>query len=139
MQHHRSYRGTLASRTREALFSVFGETRLDPINTSSTASEISAWKRSKKTAKCYARLFQRISNNEESSYMSRILERIWPKSDCTEEQVAFAITICECFLDPEYDSIQINEYGAKNLLIDNKVCVRIYSKVYDIIILINII
>ena len=128
MRHHRSYRGSLASRIRDAMFSVFGENRLDPINTASTAFEISAWKRSPKTAKCYRLLFQPIKGDEKHSYISRILEKLWPKSDCLQEHVAFAITVCSCFLDPDNNSIQINEYATKTSLLENKVSLRNTSK-----------
>ena len=112
------------------MFSVFGERSLDPINTTLTPSEISAWKHLQKTVRCYARLFQPIKNNEETSYMTRILKKIWPKSDCTEEQVAFAISVYEYFLNPDNDSILINEQAIRDSLLENKVHVSnsIFSK-----------
>lgn len=116
----------MASKVREALFSVFGESRLDPINTNFTSSEISKWKKSPKTAKCYQRLFKLINKNEEFTYMSRILEKIWPKSDSSEENVAFAISICQTILNPANEAIQINEGIMKKLIKENKVIFEIF-------------
>lgn len=132
MRLHRSYRGTLASRIRDAMFSVFGESRLDPINTTSTATEISAWKRSEKTAKCYKRLFLPLKDSQETSFMSRILEKLWPRSDCTEEHAAFAISVCECVLNPNNDSILINEYAMKDFLLANKVNSSNISEYFEV-------
>ena len=104
---------------------------MDPINTSSTPSEIASWKKSSKTAKCYERLFESIKKNEEFSFMSRILEKIWPRSECSEEHVAFAIAICECFLNPEIPSIQSSEYVTKESLLKNKVSNSIITKLFE--------
>jgi len=62
----RSLRGTLASKTREAIFALFGETALPPINTNASSLEISKWKRKKEVSSCYKRLFERIDSKEDS-------------------------------------------------------------------------
>ena len=113
------------------MFSVFGENHLDPINMTSTTFEISAWKRSSKTEKCYRLLFQPIQGDEEHSYMLKILEKLWSKSDCSQEHVAFAITVCSCFLDPDNEFIQINEYAMKTSLLENKICLQNISKSFE--------
>jgi len=59
--------------------------------------------------------------NDETSYMTRILEKIWPKSNCTEEQVVFMIFVYECFLNPDNNSILINEQAMRDSLLENKV------------------
>jgi len=62
----RSLRGTLASKTREAIFALFGETALPLINTNASSLEISKWKRKKEVSSCYKRLFERIDSKENS-------------------------------------------------------------------------
>ena len=86
-----------------------------------TATQIAAWKNSPKTFKCYKDLFQPIEENEEVTYVSRILEKVFPSSECSDEQVAFAISICEMFLNPDYKTIQIKEKILKDLIVNNKV------------------
>jgi hypothetical protein len=123
----------LASKVRDALFSVFGESRLDPINTNFSSSEISKWKQSPKTAKCYKKLFIRINKNEEFTYMSRILEKVWPKADYSDELIAFAISICQTILNPANEAIQINEGIMKELIKENKVIFEIFRKFLKIL------
>ena len=106
------------------MFSVFGESMLDPINTSASSSEITAWKRSPKTSECFKNLF--LSINGEPSYSARILEKIWPKSDCSEVLLAFAIAICETIFNPSNDVIQINETIMKPAITINKVSSNSY-------------
>jgi len=112
------------------MFSVFGESRLDPINITSTASEISAWKKSSKTINCFKELFCAINDDEENTYMSRILKKVFSCLKCSEEHSAFAISVCESFLNPDYESIQINETIIKDHLLKNKVNYYIFSKVF---------
>jgi len=112
------------------MFSVFGESHLDPINITSMASEISAWKKFPKTINCFKELFCTINDNEENTYMSRILEKVFPCLKCPEEHSAFAISVCESFLNPDYKFIQINETIIKDHLLKNKVNYYIFLKVF---------
>lgn len=120
MKQHRSLRGTIASKVREAMFAVFGEGCLDPINTNATAAEILNWKQSQKTAECFENLHN-CPKGETQSMMARILEKVWPKGDASDEQVAFAIAVCQTVLDPNNESISINETLIKSKVEKNKV------------------
>ena len=102
------------------MFSVFGEALLDPINTNASSTEITEWKRSRKTAESYQNLFENI-RNEEVTFMTRILEKVWPKTEVFEELSAFAISICQIMLNPKNETIQINEMNMKKRIIRNKV------------------
>lgn len=73
----RSLRGSLSSRTREMIFSTYGETYLPPINTNSSPSEIAEWKKKPEVAKCYRALFRKMNNSEGStSTLVRIVEKV---------------------------------------------------------------
>ena len=60
--------------------------------------------------------------------MTQILEKIWSKSDCTQKQVVFVIFICKYFLNPNNDSILINEQAMRDSLLENKISNSIFSK-----------
>lgn len=110
----------MAARIRDAMFSVFGEGVLVPINTNATAAEIIAWKQSQKTATCFANLYK-IPKGEDVSPITRILEKVWPSTKPSEEQMAFAITVCQTILNPNNESILINASLIKSKVEKNKV------------------
>ena len=123
----------MASKVRDTLFSVFGESQLDPINTNFSSSEIFKWKQSPKMIKCYKKLFICINKNEEFIYMSRILKKIWSKADYSDKLIAFAISICQTILNPVNKVIQINEGIMKELIKENKVIFEIFRKFLKIL------
>ena len=84
-------------------------------------------------AKCYKKLFICINKNEEFTYMSRILEKVWPKTDYSDELIAFAISICQTILNPANEAIQINEGIMKELIKENKVIFEIFQKFLKIL------
>lgn len=89
----------------------------------STSSELSKWKKGA-AKECYKKLFEPISEHDDQiTYMSRILEKVWTDSDkASELSIAFAISICEELLNPNNESIQITEEVMKNKLKKNQVC-----------------
>jgi len=113
MHKHRSLRGALTSRTKEALFSVFGEIDLPPISTNATPREIHLWKKSPSIKQCYEKLEQQINKDgglNTPTYISRILEKVWPDSSlASNKQVAYAVSVCHVILDPTNDNIQITK------------------------------
>jgi hypothetical protein len=102
------------------MFSVFGEGALDVINTNATSAEITAWKHSAKTLACYKNLCK-TPDGKDLSIMARILDKVWPKSNASEEQLSFTISICQTILDPVNEIIQINEGVLKSIIQKNKV------------------
>jgi hypothetical protein len=105
------------------MFSVFGISQLDSINTNSSPANVSAWKASDKTKNCYKKLFTKINprNTASPTYMEKILEKIWPGAETTEIQAAYMITICEIMLSPHYDKITLSEQLGKSRLNKNLV------------------
>ncbi|RIB17400.1 hypothetical protein C2G38_2187340, partial [Gigaspora rosea] len=75
LKQHRSLRSALTTRVKDAMFSVFGESQLDSINTNATPADVSQWKASAKMKACYQKLFKPISSDPNDSYMSRILNK----------------------------------------------------------------
>ena len=89
----------MASKTREAIFSIFGETNLPPINTNASSSEISRWKQKEEVSNCYKRLFEKIDNKENSPLvLTRIISKVLHKNSSTVE-TAFVVVICMGILD----------------------------------------
>lgn len=111
------------------MFSVYGEAFLDPITTAATSSEITAWKRSRKTAESFKYLYENHAE-EDITYMARILEKLWPKGQASQELIAFAMSVCETILNPDNDVIQINEGVIKQELIRNKVSINRFPKYF---------
>ena len=118
------------SRIKEALFSIFGEGNLPSVNMNTGPTELSRWKTGP-AKECYKKLFEPISNQEDSqvTYMSRILEKVWSDtSKASDVLVAFAVSVCESILSPNIESIQIKEEILKQKLKKNEVCFTILCK-----------
>jgi hypothetical protein len=73
---HRSYRGSLTSRIKDALHHIFPE--LPPITSNSLPSEIRLWKNNPIVANCHNKLFKKIVVEEPTTFMSKILDRLFP-------------------------------------------------------------
>jgi hypothetical protein len=104
------------------MFAVFGDL-LSPINNKAKPEIVLEWKRSEETKSCYKRLFKNTSDDSEDTYMSLILNKIWPSGDATLEKVAYAIAVCQTMLDPLQDSLMISESIIKHKLSRNLVCI----------------
>lgn len=128
LQKHRSLRGSLASNVKKAIFAVFGENMLPPINTNATAAEIHQWKSTASVRNCYNSLFQTIPGSD-IAYVTRITERVWPDpTKRTNPQVAYAVSICQTLLDPNNEIIKIKEKIIKHKLHLNLVSFAIFYK-----------
>lgn len=104
------------------MFYVFGDL-LERINNKATPEEVFDWKKSDKTKTCYMRLFTKISNNSDDTYMSRILQKIWPLGDTSNEQAAYAIAVSQMILDTNYEKITISESVIKHKIARNLVSI----------------
>ena len=106
---------------------VFEEDNLPPINTQATARDIYLWKNSEKVSMCYRKLFRKIGKDD-TTYMSRILQRVWQDSDDTPAiHAAFAISICTTILDPDNENIQISESVVQLQILRNLVSFRSFA------------
>jgi hypothetical protein len=107
---------------KDAMFSVFGESQLDSINTNATPADVSEWKASAKTKACYQKLFTQISSDPNDTYMSRILSKVWPDKLPTNIKMAYAIAVCQIMLNDYYEKLTMSEDTVKDRLRRNLVC-----------------
>ena len=106
MTQHRSIRGTFTSKVKEAIFVVFGA-ELPQIKSEASVRE---WKDKPEVRRCYKKLFKKVSEDQPSTYMTKIIEKVWKeKKNAPKIQIAFAISICEVYLNPDNQVIQISE------------------------------
>lgn len=95
----RSFRGGLASKAREILFSHFGDSALPLINNNASATEVAQWKRKKEVAECYKRVFE--SENKKSLVLSQLLEKVFVGEDNPPNiHMAFVVALYKVLLDP---------------------------------------
>jgi hypothetical protein len=78
---HRSFQGSLTSRIKEALFNIFPE--LPSITSNLPPSKIRLWKNNLIVADCHNKLFKKIVVEEPTTFMSKILDRLFPSKKNT--------------------------------------------------------
>lgn len=102
----RNRRSSLCAKVKSAIFEVF-ENELPPISNVAKSKEITDWKKKPTVSNCYKKLFE-IKDDE--TYMEEIIKTVWPKKKkISNQQVAWAISIAEIFLDPQNEHIKICE------------------------------
>ncbi|RHZ44887.1 hypothetical protein Glove_707g16 [Diversispora epigaea] len=105
----RSLRGTLCARVKTAIFENFSN-MLPPISNVAKASEIVAWKKKLAVSNCFRKLFEKIEDDENDTYMTKIIKNVWPKKkNISNLQIAWAISISEIFLNPKNEVIKMSE------------------------------
>jgi len=107
----RTARGALSSRTREVIFSTFGESRLPMINTNAGPEEISAWKKRSEVESCYKSLFQKVNPDKQDSplMLIHIVNKIFPKNDYSNAELAYVMAACSTILNPRNDEIMLKK------------------------------
>ena len=96
---------------------MFGEYNLPPISTNASPADIIRWKKNPSVKRCYENLHNPIDKhkNESVSFILRIIERVFIDSKkTTDVLVAYAMSVCDSFLDPSSESIQVTESMVKN-------------------------
>lgn len=92
------------------------------VNTNFTPSKIEQWKRNPAVAKCYEKLFKKVSPNTSETFMARIIDRVWrDKKKESKVKIAYAIAICETFLNLNHQNIQMSEKIMKPKIVANLV------------------
>ena len=107
---HRSFRGTLTSNIKDAVFAVFGSGSLPTINLKSKPEEIVRWKNSSKVKKCRENLHKKTTDGP--TFMTLIIKKVWSHEDVKKicrNWVAFAIAVAEILLDSDISEIQVTE------------------------------
>ena len=68
-------------------------------------------------ASCHNKLFKKIVVEEPTTFMSKILDRLFPsKKSAPKIYVAYAISVCEYILNPSNQQIQVSESAIKFLI-----------------------
>lgn len=104
----RSLRGTISSKTRDAIFSMFGEDSLPRIHSNASPIDIAEWKQSREVASCYKKLFERV-NEDEPLHLSKIIKKVTGKKSPTNVETAYIIAICTTILDPKTSTLMLKE------------------------------
>jgi hypothetical protein len=110
----------LATQIRKSLFSVFRN--LPQINVKAAPSKVKTWKELRAVKECYEKLHSEITEDDDETWCGRIIHGIWGDSPKTSnEQIAFAVSVCESFLDPnnevlKTDSKYLNKKLKKNIV-----------------------
>lgn len=110
----RSQRGTLASKTRSAIFATFGDKNLPTINTNASPAEISKWKKTPEVALCYKKLFEKSDSTNEDSplLLSLIIKKVLKKKGSPTESV-FVTVVCMNILNPKYSKLKLSTKSMK--------------------------
>jgi len=107
---------------KDAMFSVFGKSQLDSINTNATPADISEWKAFTKMKECFQKLFIAISSDPNDTYMFRILSKVWSDKLPTNIKMAYAIAVCQIMLNNYYEKLTMSKDTIKDRLRRNLVC-----------------
>ena len=121
MEKIRALRGTLTTKIKSSTFFVFGNL-LEPINNSASHETVLKWKKSDKTKACYRRLFDEVEDSEET-YMVKILKKVFPSGDSSQENVAYAIAVAQAMLNPKYNKITMSDTAIKSKIAKNVVSI----------------
>uniref|UniRef100_A0A8H3ZZ63 Uncharacterized protein n=1 Tax=Gigaspora margarita TaxID=4874 RepID=A0A8H3ZZ63_GIGMA len=113
----RSLRGTLTTKIKSSTFFIFGNL-LEPINNCALPKTVLKWKRSEKTKACYQQLFDEVEDSG-VTYMVKILTKIWPSGDGSEENVAYAIAVAQAMLNLKYEKIMMSDTAIKHKIAKN--------------------
>ncbi|GES96974.1 hypothetical protein GLOIN_2v1883439 [Rhizophagus clarus] len=122
VQQHRSIQGTFTSRVKDVMYSVFEATghKLPSINTQVSPSKIQEWKSKPEVKRCYNNLFKKVKDGQPTTYMSLIIDKLRKENkNPSKTQIAYAISICETYLNPNNQNIQMSESIMKSKIINN--------------------
>ena len=90
----RSKRNDIAANIRNAIFSVFGEERLDRVDSTTSTTKLAEWKASEKTRNAYNDLFnsQEMLSSIGYSVFKSFKEKELPSIHC-----AYILSICDIY------------------------------------------
>jgi hypothetical protein len=73
LSQHRSIRDTFTSKVKEAIYAIFG----NELTRIKSEESIREWKVRPEVKRCYKKLFKKVSEDQPSTYMTKIIEKIW--------------------------------------------------------------
>ena len=83
--------------------------QLPHIDTKTTPNQIANWKSLKVVGKCYTRLFNPQSNNNNTTLMSNIIEKFWENEKQCNAITSMVIGVCMIILNPKIQKIEVTE------------------------------
>ncbi|RHZ89209.1 hypothetical protein Glove_18g90 [Diversispora epigaea] len=98
----RALQSTLCARVKMSIFEVC---KVPPISIVAEASKISAWKKNPAISNSFRKLFDKVEEDEEDTYMTQIIKNV--------------ISIAEIILNPNNENIKISEKIIKPVLLKN--------------------
>lgn len=115
----------MTSRVKEAVYFVFNN-KLPLINSNAMPSQIQKWKSDPLVKDCYDKLYRKITPGKSCTYMSKIIDKVWKdKRNVAKVKIAYAMSICETFLNPAIQYIQMSERLTKAKIVKNLVSFKI--------------
>ncbi|GBC25438.2 hypothetical protein GLOIN_2v1880889 [Rhizophagus irregularis DAOM 181602=DAOM 197198] len=101
-----SVRETLSSKSREAIFSIFGS-RLPPINTNAGLSEVAKWERKPEVKDCFEGLFKKMNPKDKNSsiILASVIDRAL-QNDHSNAELAYVLAICSTILNQNHDEVR---------------------------------
>ena len=97
------------------------ENDLPRIKSNAKSTEILEWKRHPRVKKWYKKIFEKSNDPENKTYITLIIENIWPSTVTQPPQhhIAWAISVVQILLDPKNSTVKITEDIVKRRLMDN--------------------
>lgn len=88
------------------MFAVFGEQRLDRVDSTTSPLKLSEWKSSEKTRAAYNELF---SNHDLLTKIGHAVFKQYKEKELPSMHCAYILSICDILLNPKSSGIKCND------------------------------
>jgi|SRR5688572_2873127 hypothetical protein len=113
----------MSSQIKKSIFAVFRN--LPRITMKAPPSEIKNWKEKRVVKECYEKLHTSIPEDENETWCGKIIHETWPDAEkISKEQIAFAVALCESFLNPNNEIIKNDSKYLSKKIRKNKVGIK---------------
>jgi hypothetical protein len=90
-----------------------------------TPSKIKTWKELPIVKECYEKLHSKITDEDDETWCGKIINEMWEDtSKVSDEQIAFVVTLCESFLNPNNEDIKNDSKYLRKRLKKNLVSIK---------------
>ena len=88
-------------------------------------SKIKTWKELRAVKECYEKLHSKVTDDEEETWCGKIISQMWEDaSKVPNKQIAFVVTLCESFLNPNNEDIKNDSKYLQKRLKRNLVSIK---------------
>ena len=118
----RSKRNDFSASIRHAMFSVFGEQRLEYVDNNTSSIKLAEWKTSQKTKDAYDELFR---NHDLLSKIGYTVFKQYKGKELPTMHCAYVLSICDIVLNPKSSGIKCNDHSVVkrvNVFLVNNIC-----------------